>query len=93
MYELVASTDAQALPTTVRPDDYDAILNPRAWKLRFTGGPGLMPTLYTFVDFDSNGDPPTDGSILTQGVWDNISDQKYINKNWPNTDDPDWKAA
>jgi hypothetical protein len=40
VYELVASTDAESEPDTIRPDDYDASTNARVWKLRNSSAGG-----------------------------------------------------
>jgi len=88
-FKLRAGTDAESTPAITRPDDYAGGTNEKVWQLLFSSGSGSGATLYTFAA----GDPPVDGSILTQGFWDTGTGNHYINTNWPNTAAPTWVAA
>lgn len=54
------------------------------------GGGGGGGVLFT----TGSGDPPTDGSVATQGYLDGDLDPpaKYINTNWPDAANPTWEA-
>jgi len=88
-YKLRAGTEVTSSPAIVRPADYAPGTNEKVWQLLFATGMGAAATLYTF----GHGDPPTDGSITTQGYWDLDPGVHYINTAWPITAVPTWVAA
>lgn len=88
-YKLRAGTDAEASPAIIQPDDYAGGTNEKVWELIYASGSGTSATLYTF----GSGDPPTDGSVTTQGYWDLVTGTHYINTAWPDTGTPTWVEA
>lgn len=88
-YKLRAGTDAEASPAVIRPDDYAGGTNEKVWELIYASGTGTSATTYSF----GSGDPPLDGSILTQGYWDLTTNVHYINTAWPDTGTPTWVEA
>jgi hypothetical protein len=66
VYELVAGTDAESLPSVVRPTDYATTTNEKVWKLAvITGGvSGLGSTDNAIIRADGTGGSTPQGSTV-----------------------------